>query len=73
MSEDYDFYEEPNGDKSVLGFIQREKRLLGFIAMFLLCFAVFNCIGRQMDEMGERQSAADAGRAEGKNPWSKDG
>jgi hypothetical protein len=72
MSEDYDFYEDPDPDKSVLGFIRREKRLLGFVAVFLLCFAVFSCIGRQMDDMSAEQRSHNHGGPSDKNPWSKD-
>ncbi len=72
MSEDYDFYEDTEQDKSIFGFIRREKRLVGFIAVTLLAFMIFSWFDREMDERRAEQIAHDGGSLEQKNPWAKD-
>ena len=62
--------EEEAADKSVLGFLQRNKQLVWLAVAFVVAYTVMGGISRQMDEAVARQDTEAAAQHQKDNPWS---
>ena len=64
--------EEPDRDKSVLGFLKQNKQLVWMAVAFVFAYAFMSFTSNQMDEMVAKQDAAKAAAHDKANPWAKD-
>ena len=62
--------EEEAADKSVLGFLQRNKQLVWLAVAFVVAYTVMSGISRQMDDAVARQATEAAAQHQQDNPWS---